>query len=448
MRPIRVAVVLASFAAVVLAIPAETAPAVANQREVVDAIRLVPSGDGRVLFRRGRYDGALTITARSGGLGLVELQTINGYLSGIREVPFSWPDEALQVQAVAARTYLAWTLQRGRSSAGRTYGFDICASTQCQVYRGVGVVEGSDGDRWLAALDDTIRKILTHDGRPAQALYSASHGSQSRGVEEIWGGTALPYLVRVSSPEAGVSPFDSWVLEMSSEVFAQVLRTGGVPIGPDVIAVSVDAGPGRQSTMRIESSARVTTLALVRVRAIFNVHGPKLFPGIFPGQRNDGQRLPQSVPSYSFTTELEADAAIDAEFGAARDLLAPGELPERGTVTIVGEGWGHGVGMSQWGAFAMAEMGATAEEILAHYYGGIAPVAAGDLLADQVSVGLTWGQKVIEFDVVGTVVLEVADRSTAVLGSGSWRAEMLDGGVVVRAVGHDSNVYPQGRLLR
>jgi stage II sporulation protein D len=405
-------------------------------------ILLVPGEGSRVEFGDGSYAGTLTIVARPGGLGLIEEQTVNGYLAGIREVPFSWPDETLRAQAIAARTYLAWTLQRGRSRTGADYGYDICASTQCQVYRGRGVVDGPDGGRWMDALVSTESLILVYDGAPAQALYSASHGPESRGVEEIWGGDGLPYLVRVASPEEGVSPFDSWTVEMPTEIFAQVLRSGGVLVGPDVSDVAVVAAAGSVSVLRIESTAGVTTLPLTTVRAIFNIHGPARYPGLFPTDRNDGRRLPQSVPSYSFTAEL-----IGRET-PPMDLLAPGERPEAGLVRFMGAGWGHGVGLSQWGAYAMGSNGADAGSILAHYYGGLAPEPAGDLLPDTVAVGLAAGRPDFEFEVIGEVAFVVPGRPSAVLTEGRWRAERHAGGVVLFAVGHDGVIRPQGRLLR
>ena len=403
---------------------------------------LVPAPGSRVEFGDGSYAGALTIVLRPGGLGLVEEQTVDGYLAGIREVPFSWPDETLRAQAIAARTYLAWTLQRGRSRTGAEYGYDICASTQCQVYRGRGVVDGPDGGRWLDALVTTESLILVHDGLPAQALYSSSHGPESRGVEEVWGGDGLPYLVRVASPEEGVSPFDSWTVEMPTEIFAQVLRSGGVFVGPEVKGVTVRAAPGSVSVLRIESAAGVTTLPLTTVRAIFNIHGPARYPGLFPTDRNDGRRLPQSVPSYSFTAELVGWETPPT------DLLAPGERPEEGLVRFMGAGWGHGVGMSQWGAYAMGSDGADAGAILAHYYGGLTPQPAGDLLPATVAVGLAAGRSEIEFEVVGEVALVVPGRPSAILTEGRWRAERHDGGIALFAVDHDGVVRPQGRLLR
>ena len=402
-------------------------PVSATEPFISAGVRLSPGPGGRVHFGSGSYSGELSLVPRPGGLALIERQTIDGYLAGIREVPFSWPAEALEAQAVAARTYLAWTLQRGRSDAGETYGFDICASTRCQVYRGAGVVDGPSGPRWLDALAMTTDQILVVDGMPAQTLYSASHGSQSRGVEEIWGGDGLPYLVRVPSPEAGVSPFDSWTLEIPAEIFAQVLRAGGVSVGFDIAEVTVAAEPGRRSTMRIVSAAGVTTVPVTTVRAAFNVHGPRLYPGLFPGRRNDGRRLPQSVPSYSF--EIVYSQGLNTV--ADRALLPPVDLPEHGIVTFSGEGWGHGVGMSQWGAFAMAEGGAEAHEILGHYYGGLVAQGAGDLLPDEVLVGLAWDEKVIEFQVEGDVVAMTGDGRMAPLTEGRWLAFRRDGEVVL-----------------
>lgn len=431
---------------VVLALVAAAAtPAAAADGPPDAELRLVPGEGARILFADGSYANPMTIVARPGGLGLVEEQTVDGYLAGIREVPFSWPDETLRAQAIAARTYLAWTLQRGRSATGRAYGYDICASTVCQVYRGAGVVDGPEGSRWLDALQATSGQILVHDGAAAQALYSSSHGPESRGVEEIWGGDGLPYLVRVSSPELGVSPFDSWTIEMPTEIFVQVLRSGGVALGSDIDVVEVAAAPGSISELRIASASGITTLPLTRVRAIFNVHGPARYPGLFPTDRNDGRRLPQSVPSYSFTAELEAS---EPEPAGGLGLLAPGERPESGVVRFVGAGWGHGVGMSQWGAYAMGVDGADAAAILGHYYGGLTPVAAGDLLPASVAVGLAAGRSELEFEVIGEVEFVLDGRPSAVLSEGRWRAEAVGGGVVLVAVGHDGVIRPQGRLLR
>ena len=90
-----------------------------------DSVTLIPA-DGTEFEVNGRtYAGALTIAGFPGGLALTEATTVDRYLTGIKEVPFGWPQDALAAQVVAARTYLANTLRNGRSARGEEYGFDI-----------------------------------------------------------------------------------------------------------------------------------------------------------------------------------------------------------------------------------------------------------------------------------------------------------------------------------
>jgi peptidoglycan hydrolase-like amidase len=107
---------------------------------LTSTVELVPA-PGTILSYEGRfYTGRLRVSGHAGGLAVVETVTLDQYLLGIREVPFAWHKEALRAQVVAARTYLAWTLQGGRSINGRRYDYDICATTACQVYSGSGWV--------------------------------------------------------------------------------------------------------------------------------------------------------------------------------------------------------------------------------------------------------------------------------------------------------------------
>ena len=155
-------------------------------------------------------------------------------------MPFSWPEAALNAQAIAARTYLAWTLVRGRIGDQRRYDYDICATQLCQVYVGAGAADLADGERWLAAVADTSGEILIHEGRPAQTLYSSSAGTRTRANQDIWGGVPKPYLQPVDSPEEGVTPYEQWTVEFPTDVFGRILRGGGYDVGGSIDAVSLE----------------------------------------------------------------------------------------------------------------------------------------------------------------------------------------------------------------
>ena len=128
---------------VAIAVLIGATPVVAQTDDTVSATEIVlePLDGARVVIGGREYTGTLTLTAHDGGISIVEQVDVDSYLLGIREVPFSWEPATLAAQAVAARTYLAWTLDRGRSSNGRRYDYDICATTACQVYAGVGGLE-------------------------------------------------------------------------------------------------------------------------------------------------------------------------------------------------------------------------------------------------------------------------------------------------------------------
>ena len=119
--------------------------------EAISGERVVITAEpGAVIIVGGdQFVGPLVLIASDEGLVLTETMSPESYPLGIREVPFAWPDEALKAQAVAARTYLAFTLAGGRTATGSRYGYDICATTACQVYAGRFGLDTFDGQRFF-----------------------------------------------------------------------------------------------------------------------------------------------------------------------------------------------------------------------------------------------------------------------------------------------------------
>jgi stage II sporulation protein D len=333
--------------------------------------------DGRV------YAGSLRVSAHPDGLALVEETTIDNYLLGIREVPFSWEREALEAQAVAARTYLAWTLQRGRSANGRRYGYDICATVACQVYAGVGGVSGQDGDRWERAVASTKSEILVFRGRPAQTLYSSTSSGRTRNVEDVFvGSNPLPYLTAVEST-GETSPFVSWSFIVTESVMEAMLRDQGLLqgelMGMETAVTDDGDGPWMVTIKGTDGTETIDTWTL---RTRLNRAGASVFPERFPVRRpGSDRRYPQTIMSPSFVVlqQLEYRPPIDG----------PPEFVKR--YLIRGGGWGHLVGMSQYGAQTMATEGADHVAILSHYYGGLVPQDGSSLLPATVEVGLGVG---------------------------------------------------------
>ncbi|MCP4968322.1 MAG: SpoIID/LytB domain-containing protein [bacterium] len=396
----------------------------------VESVALNPEAGTTLEMGRGGYQGTLEITAYPAGLAAVETSTVDQYLMGILEVPASWPAATLQAQAVAARTYLAWTLSRGRSINGTRYDYDICASQYCQVYRGPS---GAAVD-WADAVVATGGEILIYEDRPAQALYSSSAGKRTRSVQDIWGGGGVPYLQAVDSPELEYTPYERWELTVTADTFARVFARGGYSFGDaidDVRLRSPGEGNGPEA-VEVQTELGVTAVTATRFRAIFNVYGPDLYPGLMPATRSSGSRWPQTVLSYSFDVDFEPPK------GSLYELLPPGESGEPGTLTVVGEGWGHGVGMSQWGAMAMGTAGATYQDILDLYY-GLAPQDAGSMLPDTARVGLEVERAQIFVDADGPFQVAAPGFDPVTLNAGEWTFRRSQQGVVI--IGSGAAVY-------
>lgn len=401
----------------------------------VESVTLTPAPGTTLAMGRGGYQGTLEIEAYQAGLAAVEQTTIDRYLSGISEVPSSWPDETLAAQAVAARTYLAWTLFRGRSINGTRYDYDICASQYCQVYRG----PGGAADSWAAAVARTSGEILVFEGAPAQALYSSSAGVRTRSVQDIWGGSAVPYLQAVDSPESAYTPYERWELSVSADVFARVFELGGYNFGSridDVKLRSPGEGNGPEH-VEVYTDQGMTSIPATRFRAIFNVHGPALYPGLMPAARSTGGRWPQTILSYSLSVDF------DPPQESGHPLLPPGESGEPGGLTVVGEGWGHGVGMSQWGAMAMGSAGESYRSILDLYY-GLVPEDGSGMLPEQVRVGLLVEQSQITVTADGPFELAAPGFDPVNLPAGEWVFRRSREGLVVAGAGggvYDSPLF-------
>ncbi len=157
-----------------------------------------------------RYPGTLEIRrAADGTMSLTVTLPFEEYLEGIAEIPPSWPVAALEAQAVAARSYaLASTGWTGRQ--GATLDTPICATSACQVYRGVPVEPVPGIRRWYRAVRRTEGQVLLSGGRPAETLYFSTSNGRIYGNDEVFGSAPLPYLRPAAERDDGASPLSRW----------------------------------------------------------------------------------------------------------------------------------------------------------------------------------------------------------------------------------------------
>lgn len=272
--------------------------------------------------RSRQYRGAVEINFESGGLRLVNVVGIEDYLLGVvpAEMSHNCPEEALNAQAVVARTYAIRNQEKHRA-----HGYDLCDSTHCQVYDGV-IAEQPECTR---AVIDTTGLVLAYDGKVAHVMYSADCGGATANHADVYAGAGLPYLRERADPVE--VPHRSWEKDYTVKSLEEILLRAGVreAAGLKAIGVVKKSPAGRAVTVEITGGEGVVTISASRLRAVLGV---------------------SAMPSTLFEVETSTD----------------------GGVTFKGKGMGHGVGMCQVGAISMAGAGNgyTYDRILAHYFPG------------------------------------------------------------------------------
>ncbi len=205
--------------------------------------------------------------AGQGAAHVVALVPVEEYVYGISEVPSSWPDTALRVQAIAARTYAYWRLAGGLRAGCAC---DVFSSVSDQTYTGWDKESGSGGDRWVGAVRSTDRTVVTYAGNPIYAAYSSSSGGHTEDIEVAWpGAQALPYLRGVCDPGDHVqdNPNRTWAATLDAAAVTNGLRpyTGDIgtvtKFGDSALGVS-----GRISTVRVTGTAGSAVVAGADVR--------------------------------------------------------------------------------------------------------------------------------------------------------------------------------------
>lgn len=413
---------VAGLAVFVMAAPANAQTEPVDDRISAERVVFEPADGARIVSGDRVYAGAMTITAHSGGLALVEETTVDDYLLGIREVPFSWHEEALAAQVVAARTYLAWTLDRGRSSNGRAFDYDICATTACQVYAGVGGLAGPEGQRWLEAVRRTSGEVLMSGDSPVQAMYSSTSDGRTRNVEDVFPGASPdPNLQAVPSP-GETSPFVTWDFVLTRAQAEAMLTHAGLVEGTLVDVTSRRTGDGDGPwTITVQGTEGDVAIDTWTLRTRLNRAGADLYPDEFPAYRpGSTRRYPQTImsPNYTIRSELVYVAPVSG----------PPQFQQR--FRVQGGGWGHLVGMSQFGAEAMANNGATYIDIVSHYYGGARPTTAAPLV-ETIRVGL--GTELSEVEIVpdGPMRVTVDGDDVSPGEFGSWTVSWDNGVAIV-----------------
>lgn len=357
----------------------------------------VQSNDPRGIWLGSRrYRGRLQFLVRRGQVQVINHLGIETYLASVvgSEMPHRWPLQALQAQAVAARTYAL----RQRGKAGD---FDVKATVSSQVYRGVE----SETPNTIEAVESTRSLVLVHAGRLINAVFHSSSGGATEPSGEVWR-NQLPYLVSVADHDQH-SPVHRWNKRFDDDALRDLFReTGGVKR----LQVLKTSSTGRVRTARVQGPRGSLVLTgrelrkrlglkstMVQFELINDSPDASTASAIATAQ-NDPQASTHAAPPLIglWRDSASGPDTTSSTSGRLAALLPPPPLPplnrsvfnkprpdlRAGEMVLEarGQGFGHGVGMSQWGAHGLALQGADFREILLHYYRGaeIRPYRSSD----------------------------------------------------------------------
>lgn len=260
------------------------------------------------------YRGGFAIVPLDGGKqGLIDALPLDSYLYGVvsREVSSAWPLAALQAQAILARTYVATKLRPDKQ-------YDVVVGVSDQTF---GAIETETVEA-RAAVDATAGRLVTYRGVTAHVAYSACCGGRTADPADVWN-SSIPYLHSVVDPHCAGSPGYRWETRVDRDALGSL------------------------------NLARCGTLRSVEMR----------------GMTRSGRPRQLAFNGSATTVQVETDSfRAAAGMSVVRSTYLRSVVPSGDALEIAGNGSGHGVGMCQWGARAMAAAGASAADIIAFYF--------------------------------------------------------------------------------
>lgn len=263
--------------------------------------------------------------------GEVETITMNEYLYGVvsAEMPADYEVEALKTQAIVARTYTAYKMFKGSKHEDA----DICDSASCcqawiskenRLAKWNVETSQSNWNKIVSAVNSTENLIITYNGEPINAFFHSNSGGATEIVSNVWGGTDYPYLQSVAtSGEESYSQYSSEVVLTKDELIQKIKEAH-----PEA---EIDFNLENQiQILEYTDSGRVKTIQFGNI-SISGVEARTIF----------------GLKSAKFNVEVGENVSFKVV------------------------GYGHGVGLSQTGADAMAKTGANYEQIINHYYSNV-----------------------------------------------------------------------------
>ncbi|MFT4414427.1 SpoIID/LytB domain-containing protein [Fredinandcohnia humi] len=319
-----------------------------------------------------KYRGSFELKPSGEKVQVINQLDMEDYLKGVvpSEMPSSWHIEALKAQAIAARSYAQNSM-------------NLSNTTSSQVYRGFS----GETARTNQAIEETKGLLVKYNGKPIQTFFYSTSGGRTSNVGDVWNSnqSSFPYLVSVED-KYEVSPYSSWSYTFSALSVLKQFGFNDSTILYDVLSVPSGAnGEVRAVTVKTSNGDKTISGNESVIRKLFPTGESKYYNQILSNWftiKVNKEQKDLSVQTAAGTEDLSAVKGQMVQTAAGVQTIseenvtvqtANGRISTVGgvdSIVLNGKGWGHRIGMSQYGAKGYAENGWTAEQILTHYFQG------------------------------------------------------------------------------
>lgn len=281
--------------------------------------RLTVSAPVFIQVNGKKYHGNMEISPVDKGLLVVNELPLEDYLVGLIncEISSQWPMEAIKAQAVVARSYAVYQKEMRKNAI-----YDLESTVMDQVYEGCEIEDSRAG----RGVKETAGEVLTYEGNVIQAFYHSNCGGHTESSENVWG-FSLPYMQGVDCSYCLATPSAKWEQTIPLIKIESLLKGNGYQV----------AGLLEIRTGKKNRSGRVTDLILISAKGRLTISAVNF-------RKIIGYTV---IKSTNFEARIAGDDAV-----------------------FTGIGYGHGVGLCQWGAKQRAGDGFDYREILSYYYPG------------------------------------------------------------------------------
>ncbi len=271
-------------------------------------------------FNNRKYTGNLLLVLRNEYLWYINILDVEKYLEGVlpNEISPKWNLEVIKAQAIAARSFAYYIMKNNKNNL-----YDLTDSTFSQVYRGFG----NESNVFNKAVKDTRNLVMVYRNEIVEAFFHSACGGHTESAEKVWG-KKLPYLRGVTCNYCKNSPYYRWTAKFKKTEILTLLKKAGYFFS-DIRAIV----PARRSV-----SGRWIEVKII------------------------GRKNRKIIQGNKFRIILGIRKLKSTKFRVRR---------YKDYFEFIGNGWGHGVGMCQWGAKTMAEKGYKYYQILRYYYRGV-----------------------------------------------------------------------------